>query len=35
MKTLLEVAHSNYTELYLHEYDDVLYDELYSTLYTV
>lgn len=35
MKTLLEVAHSNYMELYLHEYDDVLYDELYSTLYTV
>lgn len=35
LKTLMEVAHSNYTELYLHEFDDVLYDELYSTLYTV
>mgnify|MGYP007025968569 FL=1 len=30
----MEIAHSNYTELYLQEVDEVLYDELYSTLYT-
>ena len=34
MKTLMEIAHSNYTEFYLQEVDEVLYDELYSTLYT-
>lgn len=34
MKTLIEVAHANYSELYFPEEDEVVYAELYSTLYT-
>lgn len=34
LKTLMEIAHASYTQFYLDEYDSVLYNELYSTLYT-
>lgn len=34
LKTLMEVAHASYTQFYLNQVDTVLYNELYSTLYT-
>lgn len=34
LKTLMEVAHASYTQFYLSQVDTVLYNELYSTLYT-
>lgn len=34
LKTLIEVAHASYTQFYLNQVDTVLYNELYSTLYT-
>ena len=34
LKTLMEVAHASYTQFYLTQVDTVLYNELYSTLYT-
>gem|GEM_PF-4314875 len=34
LKTLMEIAHASYTQFYLSEVDTVLYNELYSTLYT-
>lgn len=30
----MEVAHASYTQFYLNQVDTVLYNELYSTLYT-
>ena len=35
LKTLMEVAHASYTQFYLNQVDTVLYNELYSTLYTI
>ena len=34
LKTLMEIAHASYTQFYLNQVDTVLYNELYSTLYT-
>lgn len=34
LKTLMEIAHASYTQFYLSQVDTVLYNELYSTLYT-
>lgn len=34
LKILMEVAHASYTQFYLNQVDTVLYNELYSTLYT-
>ena len=34
LKTLMEIAHASYTQFYLSQVDKVLYNELYSTLYT-
>lgn len=34
LKTLMKIAHASYTQFYLNQVDTVLYNELYSTLYT-